>query len=217
MGMIPSRVSFLQSLRDLCDEHGSLLIFDEIMSGFRVAWGGYQSICGVRPDVTCLGKVIGGGMPVAAYGASERLMSLVSPLGPMYQAGTLSGNPIGMVAGRATLELCREPGFYESLDKASRSLISRWRRAAESASVPVRVAACGGMLGLFFSAGEVLDFDGARACDHDRYAKFYRAMLERGVWLPPSAFETMFLSSVHDTQTLDQVVDAATESFKLLV
>lgn len=216
MGMVVPGETFLQELRRVCDRFGALLIFDEVMTGFRVGWGGYQNICAVEPDITCLGKVIGGGMPVAAYGASTRMMSMVSPLGAVYQAGTLSGNPIGMAAGRATLELCRTPGFYELLDEASKLLVRRMREASAASGIPMQVAACGGMFGLFFSDSEVVNFEAAKASDHGRFAKFYRLMLERGVWLPPSGFEAMFLSAAHDADCLDQVVDAAAESLKLL-
>jgi len=217
MGMVEPEAGFLVGLRTVCDRHGAILIFDEVMTGFRVAWGGVQNLCGVTPDITCLGKVIGGGMPVAAYGASEKLMSLVSPCGPMYQAGTLSGNPLGMAAGMATLRSCRESGFYESLHEKSTSLTSRWQDAARDSGVPIQVSARGGMFGLFFSDSPVQSFDEAKACDHARYAKFYREMLDRGVWLPPSGYEAMFLSSAHHAAALDHVVDAAAESFKLLV
>lgn len=217
MGMVMPDHGFLEGLRDWCDRSGALLIFDEVMTGFRVTWGGFQNVCGVRPDITCLGKVIGGGLPVAAYGASRSLMSLVSPLGPMYQAGTLSGNPLGMAAGLATLRICAERGFYEALHQKTTILTERLRTAAQAAGVPLQVTAQGGMFGLFLRDTPVRHFDDAAACDPARYAVFYRAMLERGVWLPPSGLEAMFLSSAHDTDSLNHVVDAASQSFKLLV
>jgi glutamate-1-semialdehyde 2,1-aminomutase len=213
--VIPSR-EFLSALRRLTEHHGSLLIFDEVMTGFRVAWGGYQNVCNIRPDITCLGKVIGGGLPVAAYGGSRALMSQVSPLGPMYQAGTLSGNPLGMAAGLATLRLCREPGFYERLHQRSTRLAAGLRNSAGKCRVPIQTAACGGLLGMAFSSQPVTNFDEAKACDHDRFARLYRAMLERGVWLPPSGYEALFISSAHGDSHIDDIIEAANESFRLI-
>ncbi len=216
MGMVKPADGFLEGLRSLTAACGALLIFDEVMTGFRVGWGGYQNTCGVVPDITCLGKVIGGGMPVAAYGGSRALMSLVSPLGSMYQAGTLSGNPLGMAAGRATLELCRAPGFYEALTSKTDTLCSGIQSAARRAGVPLQTCAAGGMFGLFFSLKPVENFDAAHACEHALYASFYRAMRDRGVWLPPSGYEAMFVSSAHDEDALIHVIDAAYASLKLL-
>ncbi|RME41971.1 MAG: glutamate-1-semialdehyde-2,1-aminomutase [Planctomycetota bacterium] len=214
MGFVSPVEGFLQGLRELCDRYGSLLIFDEVMTGFRVAWGGYQNRCGVRPDLTCLGKVIGGGMPVAAYGGPSDLMDRVSPLGPVYQAGTLSGNPVGMAAGIATLNLCRAEGFYESLETKARRLAEGWRAAAEQAGIPLQTNACGGMLGLAFSERPLRDFDDARAADHNRFRRFFSEMLDRGVWLPPSGYEAMFVSAAHDEDALEHVLTAAWESFE---
>lgn len=213
MGMVEPSDGFLEGLRTLCDRFGSLLIFDEVMTGFRVAWGGFQNICGVQPDLTCLGKVIGGGMPVAAYGGSRALMSRVSPLGPVYQAGTLSGNPIGMAAGLATLRLCQAPGFYEKLHDTSKRLANGLRNVAGNAGVVLQTTARGGMLGMAFSSQPVGNFADAQACDHDRYARFFRAMLDRGVWLPPSGYEALFVSSAHDNDVVDKIIEAAGESF----
>ena len=214
MGYAEPLPGFLEGLRSLCDRHGSLLVFDEVMTGFRVAWGGYQNICGVRPDLTCLGKVIGGGMPVAAFGGPRKFMELLSPLGPVYQAGTLSGNPIGMAAGIETLRICRAKGFYDQLQEKALRLSRGLREAAESSRIAVQVGACGGMLGMAFSAHPVRNFDDARACDHPCFARFFRAMLEHGVWLPPSGYEAMFLSSAHDDASIAFIIDAAKESFK---
>jgi len=214
MGYVPPAGGFLEGLRKLCDRHGSLLVFDEVMTGFRVAWGGYQRVCGVRPDITTLGKVIGGGMPVAAYGGPRRIMELVSPLGPMYQAGTLSGNPLGMAAGSATLNLCRAPGFYETLEKRTLRLVEGLKAAAAQAGIPIQAGGQGGMLGFFFSANPVRSFADAQQADHARFARFFRAMLDRGVWLPPSGYEAMFTSAAHDEATIDQVIAAAAESFR---
>jgi glutamate-1-semialdehyde 2,1-aminomutase len=214
MGYVEPVEGFLTGLRALCDRHGSLLIFDEVMTGFRVAWGGYQNVCGVRPDITCLGKVIGGGMPVAAYGARRELMSLVSPSGPMYQAGTLSGNPVGMAAGIATLRLCQAAGFYDALHAKSTRLTAGLRAGAASAGIALQTGARGGLLGFAFSDRPVRNFIDAQACDHRLFAKFFHAMLDRGVWLPPSGYEAMFISSVHDDKVIATVIEAARDSFR---
>ena len=212
MGYVKPNDDFLRGLRSLCDKHGCLLVFDEVMTGFRVAWGGYQNVCCVRPDLTCLGKVVGGGMPVAAYGGSRELMSNVSPLGPMYQAGTLSGNPVGMAAGIATMNICRESGFYDTLAAAADRLTKGLADAANQAGVAMQTAYSGGMVGVALSTKVVRNFDDAQACDHDRFARFFRAMLDRGVWLPPSSYEAMFVSSAHDEKAIDAVIQAAAES-----
>jgi glutamate-1-semialdehyde 2,1-aminomutase len=213
MGMVMPAPGFLAGLRDLCDASGSLLIFDEVMTGFRVGWGGYQSICGVRPDLTCLGKIIGGGLPAAAYAGPRTLMEMISPMGPVYQAGTYSGNPLAMAAGLATLELCRAAGFYENLGAITARLAGGLRDAAAGAGVPLQVVHQSGMLGLFFSGQPVRRFNGAMACDRGRFARFYHAMLARGVWLPPSPFESMFVSAAHGEREIDAVIAAARESF----
>lgn len=214
MGYVEPVEGFLTGLRALCDRYGSLIIFDEVMTGFRTAWGGYQKVCGVRPDITCLGKVIGGGMPVAAYGARREIMSLVSPSGPMYQAGTLSGNPVGMAAGIATLGLCQSPGFYDALHRKSMRLISELCTAAADAGVALQTGARGGLLGIAFSERPVRNFSDAQACDHKLFAKFFRAMLERGVWLPPSGYEAIFISVAHDDNAIATILDAAKDAFR---
>ncbi len=216
MGYVEPVEGFLEGLRTLCDKHGVLLVFDEVMTGFRVGWGGFQNLCGIRPDLTCLGKVIGGGMPVAAYGGSGELMSKVSPLGAVYQAGTLSGNPIGMAAGIATLTICEAEGFYRGLfDKAS-TLVEGLRAAADEAGIRVQGGACGGMFGLALSDRPVRNFADAAACDHELFAKFFHAMLERGIWLPPSGYEAMFVSEAHDDEAVALILEAAGESFRLI-
>lgn len=214
MGFVEPVAGFLAGLRAACDGCGALLIFDEVMTGFRVAWGGFQNVCGIRPDITCLGKVIGGGMPVAAYGGSRDLMKQVSPLGRVYQAGTLSGNPVAMAAGVATLQLCREKGFYEALSGSARLVAEGLAGAARRAGLAVRTGSCGGMLGLFFSDRVVRDFADAQACDHARFARFFREMLQRGVWLPPSGYEAMFVSAAHDDAAIQAILRAADESFR---
>jgi len=217
MGYVEPVAGFLEGLRTLCDQNGTLLVFDEVMSGFRAAWGGYQSLCGVRPDLTCLGKVIGGGMPVAAYGGPAGIMELVSPLGPAYQAGTLSGNPIGMAAGIATLTLCRATGFYTALDRRASSLMTGLKEAAAAAGVPLEGGATGGMLGMAFADRPIRDFADAQAADHERFTRFFWAMLDRGVWLPPSGYEAMFVSAAHDDGVIARIVDAAAESFRGMI
>jgi len=209
MGYVEPVAGFLDGLRSVCDRHGSLLIFDEVMTGFRAAWGGYQILCGVRPDLTCLGKVVGGGMPVAAYGGSRDLMQQVSPLGPVYQAGTLSGNPLGMAAGIATLRLCAADGFYESLQEKTSVLTAGLQHAAATAGLSLHTGSLGGMLGVAFSDKPVHDFADAQGCDHGLFARFFHAMLDRGVWLPPSGYEAMFVSSAHDDEAIERVLGAA--------
>ncbi len=216
MGYIEPVDGFLEGLRSLCDRHGSLLVFDEVMTGFRVAWGGYQNVCGIRPDLTCLGKVIGGGMPVAAYGGSRDLMANVSPLGPMYQAGTLSGNPIGMAAGIATLRVCQTEGFYESLYDKTARVVEGLRTGAGQAGVDIQTGARGGMFGMALRAQPVRNFADAASGDHELYARFFQAMLDRGVWLPPSGYEAMFVSAAHDDEAIGQIIEAAGESFRMI-
>jgi glutamate-1-semialdehyde 2,1-aminomutase len=214
MGFIPPTDGFLEGLREICDRTGSLLVFDEVMTGFRVAWGGYQVRTGLRPDLTVLGKVIGGGMPVAAYGGRRDLMEQVSPLGPTYQAGTLSGNPLGMASGTATLKLCRQPGFYEALEAKAQALTGSLLDASRQAGVPLQTGAMGGMIGVAFSEQPVRNYDGASACDHETFGRFFHEMLQRGVWLPPSSYEAMFISSAHDDDAISAIVEAAAASFK---
>jgi glutamate-1-semialdehyde 2,1-aminomutase len=213
MGFVPPADGFLEGLREICDASGSLLVFDEVMTGFRVAWGGFQVRTGLRPDLTILGKVIGGGMPVAAYGGRRDLMEQVSPLGPTYQAGTLSGNPLGMASGTATLKLCRQPGFYEQLEAKAQALTGGILNAAREAGVPLQTGAMGGMIGVAFSERPVTCYDDASACDHETFGRFFHEMLQRGVWLPPSSYEAMFISSAHDDAAIGAIIDAASASF----
>ncbi len=214
MGYVTPSDGFLEGLRRVCDKHGAFLIFDEVMTGFRVAWGGYRNLCNVQPDLTCWGKVIGGGMPVAAYGGSRETMSQLSPLGPTYQAGTLSGNPVGMASGLVTLGICKSDGFYDALGAKAAKLAGGLSTAAREAGVPLRTGSTGGMFGMAFSESPVRNFDDAQRCDHARFARFFTAMLNRGVWLPPSGYEAMFVSAAHNDETLDHVVGAACESFR---
>lgn len=213
MGVVPPAPGFLEGLRALCDRHGSLLIFDEVITGFRVAYGGAQALYGVRPDLTCLGKIIGGGLPVGAYGGSRELMRHVAPLGPMYQAGTLSGNPLAMAAGIATLGLL-DDAAYERLEALGLRLELGLDEAARAAGVAARVQRVASLLTLFFTEREVWDEDDAKTSDRERFAAFHQAMLHRGVLLPPSQFECLFLSLAHDEAAIDRVVDAAAASLK---
>jgi glutamate-1-semialdehyde 2,1-aminomutase len=214
MGFVRPAKGFLEGLRELCTSCGALLIFDEVMTGFRVAFGGYQNTCGVKPDITCLGKVIGGGMPVAAYAGSKSLMEKLSPVGPIYQAGTLSGNPLGMAAGLATLELCGVSGFYDALSARTRDLAAGLKKVAEEAGVTICTDSEGGMLGLTFTSAPITNFEDAKRADHARYGKFFHAMLRRGVWLPPSSYEAMFVSAAHSPDHIQSIITAARESFR---
>jgi glutamate-1-semialdehyde 2,1-aminomutase len=190
------------------------LVFDEVMTGFRVAWGGAQTRFGVRPDLTCLGKVIGGGLPCAAYAGPAGIMERVSPAGPVYQAGTLSGNPLAMAAGLATLEILEEPGAYSTLDESSAALAKGLGEAASAAGIPVAINQIGSMVGLFFSNKPVQNYADAAASDTAMYAKFFHGMLDQGVHLPPSQFETFFVSLAHDEDAIEATVAAAARAFE---
>jgi glutamate-1-semialdehyde 2,1-aminomutase len=200
MGVIPPAQGYLRGLRELCNRHGALLLFDEVMTGFRVAWGGAQVLYDVRPDLTCLGKVIGGGLPVGAYGGSRTVMELVSPAGSVYQAGTLSGNPLAMSGGIATLDILQEPGVYDALEKSSAKLAAGLVQAAADAKALVAVNRVGSMIGLFFVRSEgdrVTNYTEATAGDTAAYAKFFHAMLDHGIYLAPSMFEALFVGTAH--------------------
>ncbi len=216
MGVVPPAAGYLQGLRELCNQHGALLLFDEVMSGFRVAWGGAQTLYDVRPDIVCLGKVIGGGLPVGAYGASRMLMEMISPAGKVYQAGTLSGNPLAMSCGLATLEILKEPGTYDQLEQSSARLANGLKEAAAAANVPVAINRVGSMVGLFFvreHGQTVSNFAQATAGDTAAYAKFFHAMLDNGVYLAPSMFEVMFVGTMHTNAAIDKTIEAAAKAF----
>ena len=218
MNCIPPVPGFLEGLREVCDEHGSVLIFDEVMTGFRVALGGAQGRYGITPDLTTLGKVIGGGMPVGAFGGRREIMEKIAPLGPVYQAGTLSGNPVAMTAGLKTLELISAPGFFDDLGDRTERLITGLVEAAREAGVPVAENHVGGMFGLFFTDAErVTDFAGSTACDQEAFKRFFHAMLDEGVYLAPSAFEAGFVSSAHSEADLEATLEAARKAFSLLL
>jgi glutamate-1-semialdehyde 2,1-aminomutase len=212
---IPPREGYLQHLRALCTQYGTLLIFDEVMTGFRVALGGAQAHYGITPDLTTFGKIIGGGMPVGAYGGRRDLMSQIAPAGPIYQAGTLSGNPVAMAAGLAMLELVQAPGFHERLSASAARLCAGLETAAAEAGVAVTTNQVGAMFGLFFTDQKVDTYAQATACDTAAFNRFFHAMLERGVFLAPSAYEAGFMSSAHDDSIIDATIEAAREAFKV--
>ena len=216
MGVVLPADGFLAGLRALTERHGALLIFDEVITGFRVALGGAQALYKVRPDLTCLGKIIGGGLPVGAYGGRREIMRMIAPSGPVYQAGTLSGNPIAMSAGIATLRQLRSPGFYARLEKRSQQLYEGLVSAAQTAGVPVSAARAGSLLGVFFTRQRVVDYASARTADTRRYATFFWAMLQAGIYLAPSQFEALFLSSTHSVDDIEQTIHAAREAFQQL-
>ena len=209
MGVVPPAAGFLDGLRNVTGQDGSLLIFDEVISGFRVAFGGAQSLFGVTPDITCLGKIVGGGLPVGAYGASAEIMKTVAPLGPMYQAGTLSGNPVAMAAGVATLEELLKPGVYDRLERKGAALAKGLGTAFSEAEIPARVNRVGSLLTVFFTGDPVTDMDSASATDRDRFGRFFHAIVVEGVYLPPSQFEAWFVSLAHSDQDIADTISAA--------
>ncbi len=214
--LILPKPGYLEHLRARCTRHGALLIFDEVMTGFRVAAGGAQDLYGIRPDLSTFGKIIGGGMPVGAYGGRRDIMQMIAPSGPVYQAGTLSGNPVAMAAGLATLDLLAEPGFYARLDAATNRLCDGLETAARAARIAFSTNRVCGMFGLFFSAERVDTYAQAIASDAARFNRFFHAMLEQGVYFAPSAFEAGFMSSAHDDEVIDSTVDAAGKAFAQL-
>jgi glutamate-1-semialdehyde 2,1-aminomutase len=217
MNCIPPVPGFLQGLRDVCDSYQSVLIFDEVMTGFRVALGGAQTYYNVKPDLTTLGKVIGGGMPVGAFGGRRDIMEHIAPLGSVYQAGTLSGNPIAMAAGLSTLEIIEEPNFYENLTVKTASLINDLLAKANGANIPLTGVSVGGMFGLFFTTSSTItNFEQVNACDVERFKKFFHGMLERGIYLAPSAFEAGFVSSAHTSTDIEATLAAAEQVFTSL-
>ena len=213
MGCVPPLPGFLERLRDLTAEQGAVLIFDEVMTGFRVGYGGAQQRYGIRPDLTTLGKIIGGGLPVAAYGGKAALMDLVAPAGPVYQAGTLSGNPLAVAAGIKTLELLRRPGFYERLNAVSEELVAGLAAEAARAGVALTINRAGSMFTAFFSPGPVTDYASARKSDTAAFGRFFRTLLDRGVYFPPSQFEAAFVSAAHTAEDLALTLEAARYAF----
>jgi len=217
MNCIPPVPGFLEGLREVCDQSGTVLIFDEVMTGFRVARGGAQAHYGITPDLTALGKIIGGGMPVGAFGGKRAIMEHISPLGPVYQAGTLSGNPIAMTAGLKTLELICEPGFQDRVAAQTERLTSGMEAQARAAGIGLSTNRAGAMFGLFFTdAGPVTNFAQATACDQDQFRQFFHAMLDQGVYLAPSAFEAGFVSGAHGDAEIEATLEAAAKAFASL-
>jgi glutamate-1-semialdehyde 2,1-aminomutase len=212
MGVVPPAPGFLAGLRELCTRHGAVLIFDEVITGFRIAYGGAQALYGVRPDLTCLGKIIGGGLPVGAYGGRADLMRHVAPLGGVYQAGTLSGNPLAVAAGLATLRALAHGDAYQRLEALGRRLAEGLAAGARSAGVPLTVNRVGSMLTGFFSAGPVTDYASAKRADTQRYARFFHAMRARGVYLAPSQFEAAFVSLAHTEADIEATLKAAADA-----
>ena len=209
MGCVPPDPGYLEAVREIASRHGALLIFDEVITGFRLAYGGAQQVYGVKPDLTCLGKIIGGGLPVGAFGGRADVMDQIAPLGPVYQSGTLSGNPLAVTAGLATLKGLRDSDRYEELERRSAKLAEGLRNAAAEAGIPSTVNRVGSMLTAFFTEGPVIDWPSAKQSDAERYGRFFRAMLEEGVYLAPSQFECAFVSLAHTDELIDRTIEAA--------
>jgi len=213
MGAVAPRAGYLEALREITRANGTVLVFDEVMTGFRLALGGAQQLYGVTPDMTCLGKILGGGLPAAAYGGRADIMATVAPEGPVYQAGTLSGNPLAMAAGRTAIDLLERPGTYEALETTSARLADGLARAAGEAGVTVTVNRVGSMVTVFFCPGPVTDYASAKTSDTALFGRFFQAMLQRGVWLPPAQFEAAFVSLAHGPDEIDTTLEAAAKSF----
>jgi len=211
MGLVPPIDGFLETLREETAKYGSLLIFDEVMSGFRVSLGGAQELYHIDPDMSCFGKIVGGGLPVGAYGGRKDIMSQVAPEGPVYQAGTLSGNPLAMAAGIATLKEIRKPGFYDALEKSSARLAKGLKQAAAATGTKAVINRVGSMTGLFLTDQPVASFDDAKTSDLDKFSQYYREMLEKGIYLAPSQFEVLFVSAAHTDKDIDETIAAAEE------
>ncbi|MEK6560607.1 MAG: glutamate-1-semialdehyde 2,1-aminomutase [Nitrospirota bacterium] len=216
MGVVPSADGFLRMLREITTQYGALLIFDEVMSGFRVAYGGAQELYGITPDLTCLGKIIGGGLPVGAYGGRKEIMEKIAPSGPVYQAGTLSGNPLAMTAGIETLKILSQPGTYERLNRLSEQLSQGFSDAAKSAGATVYNTGVGSMVCTFFTEGPVTDYESAKKSDTVAFGRFFLAMLEEGIYLAPSQFEAIFLSIAHKEEHIEKTIRAANKAFRKL-
>ena len=216
MNLIVPKKEFLKRLRELCTEYDVVLIFDEVMTGFRVALGGAQSLYDVIPDMTTLGKVIGGGLPVGAFGGRKEIMQQLAPLGPVYQAGTLSGNPVAVSAGMKTLELIQQPNFFENLSRTTKSLVDGLIDAAKASNIEFSAQSVGGMFGFYFSSQPPESFDDVMLSDREKFNKFFHLMLEQGIYFGPSAFEAGFVSSAHTDDDINQTIQAAMTSFKKL-
>jgi glutamate-1-semialdehyde 2,1-aminomutase len=216
MGVVPPVPGFLAGLRQVCDRHGIILVFDEVITGFRVAWGGAQSLYKITPDLTCLGKIIGGGLPVGAYGGRRELMEQMAPVGPVYQAGTLSGNPLAVAAGLATLKILQAPGTYDQLEKNGAALGEQVLRQSAQSGLPLCLNRVGSMFTLFFAPGPIQDLSGAQTSDIDRFKRFFQNMLAQGIYLPPSQFEAWFISLAHDPADLQKLNEAMQKAFTII-
>jgi glutamate-1-semialdehyde 2,1-aminomutase len=214
MGVVLPEKEFLEGLREICNKEGSVLLFDEVISGFRVAYGGAQELYNIKADLTCLGKIIGGGLPVGAYGGKREIMEKIAPLGGVYQAGTLSGNPLAMTAGMVTLGLLRSKKVYQDLEKKTSYLTETISEKAEENGIPITINRGTGMFTLFFTAGPVRDYRTAKTSDTKRFAQFFIEMMEQGIYLPPSQFEAWFISLAHTQKDLDQTIEACDTAFK---
>ncbi len=211
MGLMPPVDGFLEALRELTKNSGSLLIFDEVITGFRAEFGGAQSLYGISPDITCLGKIIGGGLPVGAYGGKSEIMSHMAPQGSVYQAGTLSGNPVAMAAGIATLTRLKEPGFYNALDEKAKRLANGLKEAAGKAGKKATINQVGSVLGLFFTDTRIKNYEDAKTCDLELFSAYYKGMRQKGIYIAPSQFESLFISAAHETEQIDATIEAAEE------
>jgi glutamate-1-semialdehyde 2,1-aminomutase len=216
MNLIRASTEFVRAVRALTQQYGSVLIYDEVMTGFRVSLGGVQSLHGIEPDLTCLGKVMGGGMPMAAFGGKREIMSKLAPLGNVYQAGTLSGNPVAVAAGAKTLEIISRPGFFECLTEQTKKLMSGLKKEADQAKIPFSVDSVGGMFGFYFSDKVPSSYEEVTKTDIEQFKRFFHAMLEEGVYLAPSAYEAGFTSIAHDNGVVDQIISAARKSFETI-
>ncbi len=216
MGLVPPAEGLLEGLREVTGSSGALLIFDEVMTGFRVHPGGAQTLYGIKPDITALGKVIGGGLPVGAYGGRREIMEMVAPSGPMYQAGTLSGNPLAMTAGIETLKIIQEPGVWQGMEARGAQLLAGLKEAADAAGIPIQAGRVGTMFGFFFAEERVTDWNSASKSDTDRFGAYFQAMLQRGIYIAPSQYEVGFMSAVHGTEEIEGTIAAAAEAFDTL-
>jgi len=217
MGVVPPRPGYLEDLRSITEARGILLIFDEVITGFRLAYGGYQNLAGIEPDMTCLGKIIGGGLPVGAFGGKKKIMEMLAPLGPVYQAGTLSGNPLAMAAGVATLKILRDDrSIYDRIDTMARTICGEMKGLFAEKGLPAFIHRAGSMFTTFFTKSEVFDFTTAVTSDTKLFARFFRGMLNRGVYLAPSQFEAAFISAAHGQDDLDRTLTACSETLREL-
>jgi len=216
MGVILPEVEFLAKIRELCTQNDIVLIFDEVMSGFRVSWGGAQSLYGIDPDLTCLGKIIGGGLPVGAFGGKREIMEELAPVGPVYQAGTLSGNPLAVTAGLETLKLLSQPGVYEKLEESSSYLVDEGKKIAEKVGVETYSARVGSMFSMFFTSEKVINYETARKSDTAKFSRYFHSMLNQGIYLAPSQFEAGFISLAHSQEDLDKTLEAMARTFKAI-